>query len=88
LQIVAGADDVLDLYAKYNSSVSMLIDIRPFEGADHLHLVSPGDQGIGGGAYYTVYSIEGKSLHQQIWLCDVLLFVFGGIPEDIYIKPK
>jgi hypothetical protein len=51
LQMVAGADDLLDIYAKENSSVSMLIDTLPFEGADHLHLLSFADQEMEGGAY-------------------------------------
>jgi hypothetical protein len=86
LQMVAGADELLDLYAKEHASVLMHIDMLPFEGADHLHLLEAEGQMTEGGACYTVYSVDGRSLHPQIWLCNVLLFVFGKIPEDIYIK--
>ena len=86
LQMVAGADEILDFYAGNNSSVSMLIDTVPFKGADRLHLLSTADPQLEGGAYYAVYTSEGKSIHGQIWLCGVLLFVFGEIPENIYIR--
>ena len=85
LQMVAGSDDVLDLFAEHRSSVSLLISDLPFEDADHLQLSEPGGAEEGG-AYYHLGSLEGRRLNQVVWLCNVLLFVFGRIPKDIYIK--
>ena len=85
LQMVAGADEVLDLLAAHQTSVSLMISESPFENADHLRLLEPGDPAEGG-AYYQLGILEGKRLDRMVWLCNVLLFIFGSIPSDIYIK--
>jgi len=85
LQMVAGADDVLDLLAEHRDSVKLLLSETPFEKADHLRLLEPGAPEEGG-AFYHLGSLEGKRLDRTVWLCNVLLFVFGKIPDDIYVK--
>jgi len=85
LQMVAGADEVLDLLAEQHDSVKLLISETPFTDSDHLRLLEIGDLEEGG-AFYQLGRLEGKRLDKMVWLCNVLLFVFGGIPQDIYIK--
>jgi hypothetical protein len=85
LAMVAGADTMLDLIAGEHNEVTLQIDTRPFDGADELQLTQLCDPVLGGG-YYFMHSFEGKQVSQNMWLCDVTRFVFGGIPPKIYIK--
>jgi hypothetical protein len=39
-----------------------------------------------GGAYYQLMHLDNKPLQKTIWLCNVLLFVFGHLPLDIYFR--
>lgn len=85
LQMVAGADEVLDKYAENAATVSLFIDIKPFETADHLELLSYEPLELENGAYYRLNSLNGRKSDQTVWLCQVILFVFDEIPKDIYI---
>ncbi len=86
LQMVAGADEVLDKYAESDATVSLFIDTKPFESADHLELLPEDLLENERGAYYKLNSLNGNKLDQTVWLCQVLLFVFSEIPKDIYIR--
>lgn len=85
LQMVAGADTLLDIIAGDKPAVTLEMDTQPFTGADELTLTELCDPVTGGG-YYRLNSFEGKSLAQDLWLCDVTRFVFNGIPPKIYIR--
>jgi hypothetical protein len=56
-----------------------------FEGADMLELTEKCDPYIGGG-YYLLGEWEGKQLMRTMWLCAVTEFVFGYLPERIFVK--
>ena len=86
LQMVAGADEVLDQYAQERSTVRLEVDIRPFENADHLELVSSPESFWETGAYYDLSSVGGKKSEKTIWLCQVLLFLFKELPPNIYVR--
>ncbi len=86
LQMVAGADEVLDQYAQERSTVRLAVDTRPFENADHLELVSSPESFWENGAYYELSSIDGKKLEKTIWLCQVLLFLFKDLPPNLYVR--
>jgi len=85
LQMVEGADELLDLIANGKRRVTIQLDREPFEGADVLELVELCDAPKGGG-YYKLERYRQQKLNKRIWLCDVTLFVFGDMPERIYIK--
>jgi hypothetical protein len=85
LQMVAGADTMLDVIANGAKEVTITMDDEPFENADELKLLELCDPVIGGGIYL-FESFEGKKVMQQMWLCAVTQFVFGYMPEKIFVK--
>lgn len=85
LQMVEGADTMLDIMAGENSSITLAIDEQPFDGADRLELTEKCDPYIGGG-YYLLRSWEGKPVMKNMWLCAVTEFVFGYLPEQVFIR--
>jgi hypothetical protein len=87
LEMVDGADELLDLLARREKKVSLEMDVQPFENADVLELVHLCEAPKGGG-YYKLDSYRSRPLNKEIWLCDVALFVFGDLPEKIYIKAR
>lgn len=85
LEMVAGGDTMLEIIAQGNNRVTITMDTKPFKGADELVLLRLCDPIIGGG-YYLMSSLEGKAVNQEMWLCSVTEFVFGGMPGRIYVK--
>ncbi len=85
LQMVAGADKMLDMMAGSKKDVVVQISTEPFQGANILELSEKCDPYIGG-AYYLLRNYEGQNINQRMWLCQVTEFVFGNLPDRIYIK--
>lgn len=85
LQMVSGADTMLDIIAEEKNEVVLQIDTKPFEGADELFLTELCDPILGGG-YYHMKQFVSKNVDKDLWLCDVTRFVFGDIPERIYVR--
>lgn len=85
LQMVEGADTMLDVMANEGYTVTITMDDEPFENADVLLLQELCDPMIGGGIYL-MESFEGKKVMQPMWLCAVTQFVFGYMPEKIFVK--
>lgn len=85
LQMVEGADKMLDLISDGRNEVSLFIDRISFAGSDELRLIEKCDPYIGGG-YYNLKAFEGKEFNQTMWLCAVTEYVFGDLPEQIFIK--
>lgn len=85
LQMVDGADTMLDMMAENSTSVSLQISTQYFEGSDLLDLIETCDPLIGGG-YYTMWTYEGREINKTMWLCEVTEFVFGHLPDKIYVK--
>ena len=85
LQMVDGADKMLDMIAKKEDSVHLAISKESFPGADSLELKEKCDPYIGGG-YYIMNKFEGTIINQTMWLCQVTDFVFGDIPQQIFFK--
>jgi len=85
LEMVAGADNMLDYMAEGNNEVHAYISEIEFECADVLKLKGLADD-IGNGAYYFMKKYRGIEINLSLWLCDVTLFVFNGkFPEYIFI---
>jgi hypothetical protein len=85
LQMVDGADKMLDMMAENNNSIILYISKDKFEGADILTLTEKCDAYIGGG-YYIMKQYEGQEVNRTMWLCQVTEFVFGDIPLQIFVK--
>lgn len=87
LAMVAGADTMLDVIAEGRDRVIVSMDTQPFANADELVLLRLCEPSMGGG-YYLMQSFEGRLINQEMWLCGVTEFVFGGMPEKIYVKKE
>jgi hypothetical protein len=85
LQMVEGADKMLDFISEGKNEVTLFIDRVSFDGSDELKLTERCDPFVGGG-YYNLKTFEGKEINQTMWLCSVTEYVFGDLPERIFIK--
>src|ERR1700744_1220254 len=85
LQMVAGADMMLELISDGVKEVSLSLDTEPFPGSEVLTLTERGDPYIGG-RYYHLQAFEGKEFNKAMWLCAVTEYVFGDLPNRIFIK--
>jgi hypothetical protein len=85
LQMVDGADKMLDMMAENGDSVILYIAKEQFDGADILTLIEKCDPYVGGG-YYIMKQYEGQEINRTMWLCQVTEFVFGDIPLQIFVK--
>jgi len=91
LQMVAGADVLLDILSKHGDSIMVKFSNEPFEGANEMSICNKkcpsGLYDCVSGSYYFIEEIDGKTYSDAIWLCDVTLFVFNGeFPETIYYQ--
>lgn len=87
LQMVEGADTILDLMAEGKKNISLNISTQQFEGADELILIEKCDEFTGGG-YYLMKTYDGKEIDLKMWLCGVVEFVFNEIPEHLFIQKE
>ncbi len=85
LQMVDGADKMLDMMAENGDSVILCIDKEQFDGADLITLIEKCDPYVGGG-YYLMQKYEGQEINRTMWLCQVTEFIFGDIPLNIFVK--
>lgn len=85
LQMVEGADIMLDIIGDGKDTVVLDIDTEPFAGAVSLVLTEKCDPYIGGG-YYLMEEWDGKKIRLNMWLCGVTEWVFGTIPPVIFVR--
>lgn len=83
LEMVEGADTLCDILAQGDSEVNVQVGLEPIEGAYKLTKIRNTEE-LGGGATYNVTG--GLISDMPIWLCHVTAFVFGFMPETIYMK--
>lgn len=83
LEMVAGADTMLDMIGEGEREVHLNVSESYFEYSDELVFIEKADD-IGNGAYYHLNKYRGIELNHRMWLCDVVLFIFTGFPEQIY----
>lgn len=84
LEMVEGADDMLDKASNNTNECFLELSDTDFEGADSIQLIENLRDSIGGGYYY-METYKGETINHRMWLCEVTEFVFGGLPETIYI---
>ena len=87
LQMVAGADTLLEELAKGKKVVSTTISNQPLDDASVI-LRKVKENTYGGGADYKVDAAGLDMNGQPVWLCGVTKFVFGAHPDAIYIKVR
>lgn len=87
LQMVMGADTMLDMIAEGYDTVLAHFDLDFYEGSDVLVLkeIHPEDFS---GATYILKTYRGIELNLEMWLCDVTKFVFGYFPKNIYFNAR
>ncbi len=85
LEMVAGADSMLEYMAEGESEIKVTLSETEFEGADVLQFLSEATE-IGNGAYYQMENYKGIQIGLKMWLCNVTLFVYGKFPDKIYVS--
>lgn len=86
LEMVEGADLMLDHVGKGNPEVELILAETPFDDASVLQLIHDYSNQSGGGGIYFLGDYEGEVLNQEMWLCEVTEWVFGKLPPFIYFK--
>jgi len=85
LEMVSGADTMLDIISEGENEVVLLFSKKYFDNSNKLELLSLATD-IGNGAYYKLNKYIGIKFHLKIWLCDVTKFVFGDFPKKIFFS--
>lgn len=81
LEMVMGADTMLDIIAQGQDQVFVTFSTEPFEGYDYTLILK--EEIWDGGTY----QLDGRYVDFEVWLCQVTKFVFDGkMPEIIYLK--
>lgn len=88
LQMVLGADTLLDIMAQGENKILVRFSTEGFPSADLLEWVNAGipDDNSESGATYKLQSYNGIDYNFDVWLCDVTVFVFGEFPKYIYFS--
>lgn len=84
LERIGAFHDFLEQLAEGGSSVEVLMDTEPFEGADCFELV--GSSGGDSGAYYHLREFEGQSMDMELWLNIMIYTLNTTLPQTIYFK--
>lgn len=80
LEMVMGADTMLDIIAQGENLVNVNVSEDPFKDAKFILTLKNYEAG---GANYHLTS---KLYNFDIWLCEVTAFVFGFLPKILYIS--
>ncbi|WP_316801812.1 DUF6717 family protein [Pedobacter nototheniae] len=86
LQMVEGADELLEWIAAAASECKLLMADKHINDAEILSLVYTRARNLGGGGDYILESFKGEWKNHKLWLCQVTEFVFKQLPETIYFK--
>jgi hypothetical protein len=82
LEMVFGADVLLDLISEGEEEVSIEFGEERFPGSDQIIFLSP----QGDGARYHLPSYRGKDYEMNFWICSVTKFVFGSYPDSLWMR--
>jgi hypothetical protein len=85
LEMVLGADTMLEYMAEGNNSVFVCISEKEFEGADKLEFIRLAKE-FDNGAHYKLNKYRGIDINLKVWLCDVLKFVYNSFPNALYVS--
>ncbi len=84
LEMVCGADTMLAILTQGENSINLSIADKPLNNSIILTKVK--DTPEIGGAEYLFTSYLDIEYNYNVWLCDVTKWVFGYLPETIYIQ--
>jgi hypothetical protein len=84
LERTGSLKDLLERAAQGNSSVQLVLDTQPFEGAEEALLI--GESGSRSGAYYLIETIMGQRVDFEIWVNDFIYLFHNELPPKIYGK--
>jgi hypothetical protein len=85
LEMVAGADTMLDIISEGMDSVKLLLSTEYFVNSDTLEFIRLAYE-YGNGAFYLLKEMRGIEFNMEIWLCSVTTYVFGDYPPEIYFS--
>lgn len=91
LEMVCGADMMLEIIAQGEDVVYLTMALEPFEldtepiKTKAFTLTKIQNTPDLGGATYMLKEWYGIEYNLEMWLCHVTEFVFGSLPETIYI---
>lgn len=80
LEMVMGADTMLDIISQGDDIVFLTLSDKPFEGYDYLLTLK---EEIYDGV---LYDLTSTNFNFEVWLCGVTKFVFNTFPDKIYLK--
>lgn len=82
LEMVMGADVMLDIFAQGEGEVKLFLSEKPdtYLPYDLRYIRETPEYGEG-----ALYEIEMIGKFMEVWLCDVTKFVFNKFPLNIYI---
>jgi len=86
LQMVEGADKMLDMVSGSRKGCELQFADEKFEGAQLLTLIHVREPNLGGGGDYLLETYNDQPIGQKIWLCAVTEFVFKSLPQKIWFK--
>jgi hypothetical protein len=79
LEMVLGADTMLDILSQGEESINVIISEEKLENPN---FILNFDKTESGGAWY---KLSGSLFNFDVWLCEVTKFVFGYLPKKLYI---
>jgi len=85
LQMVDGADTMLDMVSGHTNECYLEMSDEPFEGADRIKLVEDLTTSVGGGNYI-METYNSEQINHAMWLCQVTVEVFYTLPMAIYVS--
>jgi hypothetical protein len=88
LEMVQGADSMLDIVSENTNECFLKISDQSFDGAEVLILEHARIQNHGGGGDYILENYQSETINQKMWLCEVTRHVFNGLPKHIYFKKQ
>jgi len=83
LQMIAGADKLLDIIAKGRTEVFLQFSEDEIDDSGKLFLIK---KSWFNGADYKIDTYLNEELNLKVWLCNVTKFVMNYFPEEIYFK--
>ncbi len=80
LEMVCGADLMLDIVAQGELEVELSISEKPFETHTlELHFIREENDGAW-------YNLKSEFHNFEVWLCFVTKFIYGKMPQTLYCK--
>lgn len=80
LEMVCGADTLLNILAQGETTVHLYISEKPLKNTKFI-LNYKKDQGEGG-----LYLLTSEMYEFEVWLCHVTKFIYGYLPKKLYLR--